>query len=41
VDGLVPWLGASLPSFAVAFVLHTLLGRRALRREAEVVARPA
>jgi nucleobase:cation symporter-1, NCS1 family len=27
VAGLAPWLGASLPSFAVAFVLHLIVGR--------------
>jgi putative hydroxymethylpyrimidine transporter CytX len=41
VDGLVPWLGASLPSFIVAFALHTLLGRFAVRRQSEAVVRAA
>ena len=27
VSGLAPWLGASLPSFGVAFVLHVAIGR--------------
>ncbi len=31
VDGLAPQLGATLPSFIVAFVLHAVLGRLALR----------
>jgi putative hydroxymethylpyrimidine transporter CytX len=37
IDGLVPWLGASLPSFIVAFALHALLGRFAYRRQPEAV----
>lgn len=32
ITGLAPWLGASLPSFVVAFVLHTVLGRFAVRQ---------
>ena len=34
IGGLAPSWGASLPSFIVAFVLHLLLGRFALRRPA-------
>ena len=35
VAGLAPWLGASLPSFVVAFVLHVTLGRLARRSASE------
>ena len=40
INGLAPALGASLPSFAVAFVLHTVLGRLAMRHPAPA-GRPA
>ncbi|MGI9149324.1 MAG: putative hydroxymethylpyrimidine transporter CytX [Chloroflexota bacterium] len=39
VDGMAPWLGASLPSFGVAFVLHVVLGRLVERKPATVTAR--
>ena len=39
VDGMAPWLGASLPSFIVAFVLHVALGRLVERRPASLTAR--
>jgi len=32
INGLAPWLGASLPSFIVGFVLHAALGRLAVRQ---------
>jgi putative hydroxymethylpyrimidine transporter CytX len=35
LDGLAPWLGASLPSFLVAFLLRVVLGR-VLQRDREV-----
>jgi putative hydroxymethylpyrimidine transporter CytX len=39
LNGLAPWLGASLPSFGVAFVLHVALGRLVERRPAPATAR--
>lgn len=36
IGGLVPWLGGSLPSFALAFLLHTGLARAAGGSEARV-----
>ena len=39
VDGLAPWLGASLPSFGVAFVLHVALSRLIERRPSSAIAR--
>jgi nucleobase:cation symporter-1, NCS1 family len=38
--GIAPWLGASLPSFVLAFVLHVALGRLVVRRPAAATARP-
>ncbi|HZU08136.1 MAG TPA: putative hydroxymethylpyrimidine transporter CytX [Chloroflexota bacterium] len=38
VAGLAPWLGASLPSFGVAFVLQLVLGRFAARQPAPAAA---
>lgn len=32
ITGLAPWLGASLPSFVVAFVLHVAIGRVVARQ---------
>jgi NCS1 family nucleobase:cation symporter-1 len=41
IDGLAPWLGASLPSFVVTFVLRLALGRMVERRRpAAATARP-
>jgi NCS1 family nucleobase:cation symporter-1 len=40
ISGLAPWLGASLPSFVVAFVLLVGLGRIVERRPAAAPARP-
>ncbi len=40
IGGLAPWLGASLPSFSVAFVLHLALGRLGARQPAAAVAEP-
>ncbi len=34
IDGLAPWLGASLPSFVVVFLLHVALGRVVAQRTA-------
>jgi putative hydroxymethylpyrimidine transporter CytX len=39
IDGKAPWLGASLPSFVVAFVLHVVLGRLLERKPAPATAR--
>jgi NCS1 family nucleobase:cation symporter-1 len=39
VTGMAPWLGASLPSFVVAFALHVALGRLVERKPATVTAR--
>jgi putative hydroxymethylpyrimidine transporter CytX len=39
-NGLAPSLGASLPSFIVAFVLYVALGRLAVRHPAPAMARP-
>jgi NCS1 family nucleobase:cation symporter-1 len=39
INGLAPWLGASLPSFVVAFVLLAVLGRLVERRPVTVGAR--
>jgi hypothetical protein len=38
VDGRLPELGGTLPGFIVAFVLHLVLGRLALRRPAAAAA---
>jgi nucleobase:cation symporter-1, NCS1 family len=38
VTGLAPWLGASLPSFSVAFVLHVALGRLVERKPSTAAA---
>ena len=35
VDGLAPWLGATLPSLALAFVLYALLGRLSVPSESK------
>ncbi len=35
IQGLAPWLGASLPSFVVTFVLYTAVDRVVLRRGVE------
>jgi purine-cytosine permease-like protein len=40
ITGLAPWLGASLPSFLIAFALHIALNRGSVRRPAAVPARP-
>jgi purine-cytosine permease-like protein len=40
VNGLAPWLGASLPSFVVSFVLLVALGRLMERKPAPAAARP-
>jgi putative hydroxymethylpyrimidine transporter CytX len=32
LGGVAPWLGGSLPSFALVFVLHAVLGRTVVRR---------
>jgi putative hydroxymethylpyrimidine transporter CytX len=37
INGAVPWLGASLPSFVIAFVLHVVLARVFERRPAAAV----
>lgn len=37
IDGLAPEVGATLPSFTVAFVLHAVLGRFATRRPVTVM----
>jgi hypothetical protein len=37
IVGLVPWLGASLPSFVVAFALHVVLSRLGERRATTAV----
>lgn len=39
VAGMAPWLGASLPSFIVAFVLHMALGRLVERKPSAAPAR--
>ena len=39
VAGMAPWLGASLPSFVVAFVLHVALGRLVERKPSAAPAR--
>jgi purine-cytosine permease-like protein len=39
VAGLAPWLGASLPSFVVAFILDVALGRLFERKPATLTAR--
>ena len=39
IAGMAPWLGASLPSFVVAFVLHVALSRLIERKPATVTAR--
>ena len=39
LNGMAPWLGASLPSFVVAFVLHVALGRLLERKPATATAR--
>lgn len=33
--GALPWMGASVPSFALAFILYVILARRARRRGAD------
>jgi putative hydroxymethylpyrimidine transporter CytX len=38
VGGLAPWLGATLPSFLVAFIAHTIVGSVAPRKPASRVA---
>lgn len=38
-SGLAPWLGASLPSFVISFVLSVVLGRLFERRPSPVAAR--
>jgi nucleobase:cation symporter-1, NCS1 family len=39
ISGLAPWLGASIPSFIVAFVLHVALGRLVERKPATLTGR--
>lgn len=39
IGGLAPWLGGSLPSFALVFVLHAALGRLASRRASLAIGR--
>src|SRR5262249_22372760 len=39
INGLAPWLGASLPSFVVSFVLLVALGRVLERRPAAAAVR--
>ncbi|MDQ6669385.1 MAG: cytosine permease, partial [Chloroflexota bacterium] len=39
INGVAPWLGASLPSFVVAFVLHVALGRLVERNPTTATAR--
>src|ERR1700716_326122 len=39
ITGMAPWLGASLPSFVVAFVLHVAVSRLIERKPAAVTAR--
>lgn len=40
IGGLYPAFGGTLPSFLVVFVLHAVLGRRAVRRPVTMPARP-
>jgi hypothetical protein len=40
MSGAAPWLGASLPSFLVAFILHVVVGRALQRRPAAAAVRP-
>ena len=40
IGGLRPEIGGTLPSFIVVFVLHAVLGRRAVRRAFPLPARP-
>ena len=39
INGLAPWLGASLPSFLVSFVLLVVVGRLTERETSPVAAR--
>jgi len=40
IVGMAPWLGASLPSFLIAFGLHVLVHRLLVRRPAPAAAQP-
>lgn len=40
IGGLYPDFGGTLPSFVVVFVLHSVLGRKAVRRPVAMPARP-